>query len=130
MSTRQSLVDLLVERLSAVPALGDVTYWKAARMAHGQAATDLRDVSSGFVIVNNVHEHRVRIEIESYVYGEELGAAMNARVVEIFQALSAPLPRAVLRPLETRSVPVGDGQEAGAVGVVFELAYRAPAWDL
>lgn len=130
MSTRQEHVDAVVARLSSAPALGEVTYWKAARMAHGQAATDVRDVSSAVVSVNNAHEHRVRVEIESYVYGEDLGRAMNARVAEIFQALRAPLQRAVLRPLETRSVPVGDGHEAGAVGVVFELAYRAPAWEL
>lgn len=134
MSARQTIMDALKNRLqSASSSLGLVEFWRDARVQAGEPSTTFRDVSSTEAMTNNQVEHHVRVEIESYCSGADLGVAMNAQLSTIVQLLRDPLqttPRPIVRVTETRSEIIGDGHEVGGVAVVLDVEYRTPSFQI
>lgn len=140
-TTRTTLMAALKARLQTITVangyqtdLGlDVAYWRDPTVEHGRACVGFRDVRAEHTRQNAMHLHTVRVQIVAFVFGDDLGAAMDAAADDIIRAIGTDptlgVGLAVAEIVESEWDIRGDAGEAGTVNIGIDIKYKVPAWN-
>ena len=132
MSKRQLIMTAIRTVLETAFDGVEVGYWRDAKPQGRTPLITFRDTGATHSRANREHEHNVRVEIDAYVFGDDLGTAMNERLEALIQAIgtnpSFGVPTAHAELEASGLDTLGDGYEVGIVTLVLTVTYRTAAW--
>jgi hypothetical protein len=133
MTRRHELMLALKAQLQAAFPDADVGYWRDTKPRGRETVVNFRDTGATYARDNTQHDHSLRVEIDAYVFGDDLGLALNGTLEKLIGSVSDKPSlghRAVLTDIEASGFDtVGDGYEVGLVTLVLAVRYRMPLWQ-